>query len=154
MFRFWEIWEWCNIRSPANVLWNWNRLNKLPLSSTYIDYWYFQAAWWFVCLFVSLLSHFWLIHLFSPTPAFSTISRTLSSSMCSIIPETANVGSSYNHMRGPGIGCWVSDRSNCSHRSLTLTLTLTSEKLWLYTTLILLLVLIQLSWLQLLSYKL
>ena len=41
--------------------------------------------------------------------------------MCSITPETANVGSSYNRMRGPGIGCWFSDRSNCSHWSLTLT---------------------------------
>ena len=88
-----------------------------------------------ICLFVSLLSHFWLIHFFPPTPALSTISRPLSSSMCSITPETANVGSSYNHMRGPGIGCWFSYRSNCSHRSLTLTFTLTSENLSLYTTL-------------------
>ena len=104
-------------------------------------------------LFVSLLSHFWPIHFFSPTPALSTISRPLSSSMCSITPETANVGSSYNRMRGPGIGCWVSERSNCSRRSLTLTFTLTSENLSLYTTLLHLLVLIQLSWLQLLSYK-
>ena len=37
--------------------------------------------------------------------------------MCSITPETAKVGSSYSHMRGPGIGCWLSDRSNCSCRS-------------------------------------
>ena len=36
--------------------------------------------------------------------------------MCSITPETANVGSSYNRMRGPG-GCWFSDRSNCSQWS-------------------------------------
>ena len=54
---------------------------------------------------------------FSPTPALSTISRPLSSYMCSITPETANVGSSYSRMRGPGIGCWFSDRSNCSHWS-------------------------------------
>ena len=76
--------------------------------------------------------------------------------MCSFTPETANVGSSYNRMRGPGFGCWVSNcshSSNCSHRSLTLTFTLTSENLSLYTTLLLLLVLIQLSWLQLLSYN-
>ena len=86
-----------------------------------------------VCLFVSLLSHFWLIHFFPPTPALSTISRPLSSSMCSITPETANVGSSYNRMRGPGIGWWFSDHSNCSRRSLTLTFTLTSENLSLYT---------------------
>ena len=73
---------------------------------------------------------------FPPKPALSTISRPLSSSMCSITPETANVGSSYNRMRGPGIGCWFSDRSNCSHWSLTLTFTLTSEHLSLYTTLL------------------
>ena len=95
-------------------------------------------------LFVSLLSHFWLIHFFIQHLLLSTISRPLSSSMCSITPETANVSSSYNRMRGPCIGCWFSDRSNCSHWSLTLTFTLTSENLSLYTTLFLLLVLIQL----------
>ena len=58
----------------------------------------------FVRLFVSLLSHFWH-SFFPPTPALSTISRALSSSMCSITPKTANVGSSYNRMQGPGIGC-------------------------------------------------
>ena len=90
---------------------------------------------------------------FTYTCFINHISRPLSSSMCSITPETANVGSSHNRMRGPGIGCWFSDRSNCSHWSLTLTFTLTSENLSLYTTLLLLLVLIQLSWLQQLSYK-
>ena len=78
-----------------------------------------------------------------PAAALLTISRPLSSSMCPITPETANVGSSYNRMRGPCIGCWFSDRSNCS-QSLTLTFTLTSDNLSLYTTLLLLLVLIQL----------
>ena len=34
--------------------------------------------------------------------------------MCSITPETAKVGSSYSNIRGPGIGCWFSDRSNGS----------------------------------------
>ena len=72
-------------------------------------------------MFVSLLSHIWLNSFFSPTPALSTISRPLSSSMCSITSETANVGSSYNRMRGPGIGCWFSDRSNCSHWSFEAT---------------------------------
>ena len=67
-------------------------------------------------LFVSLVSHFWLIH-FSPTPALSIIYRPLSSYMCSITPETVKVDSSYSHMRGPGIGCWFSDRSNCSQWS-------------------------------------
>ena len=81
---------------------------------------------------------------FPPSPALLIISRPLSSSMCSITPETANIGSSYNRMRCPGVGCWFSDRSNCSHWSSTLTFTLTSEDLSLYTTLLLLLVLIQL----------
>ena len=74
------------------------------------------------CLFVCfIIKSFLTYSFFSPTPALSTISRPLSRSMCSITPETANVGSSYNRMRGPGIGCWFSDRSNCSHWSLTLT---------------------------------
>ena len=84
------------------------------------------------------------MYFFPTTSAISTISRPLSSSMCSITPETANVRSSYNRMRGPGIGCWFSDSSNCSHWSLTLTFTLTSENLSLYTTHLLWLVLIQL----------
>ena len=114
----------------------------------------------FVCLFVcSITKSFLTYSFFSPTPILSTISRPLTSSMCSITPETANVGSNYNRMRGPGIGCWFSDRSNCSHWSLILTFTLTSEHLSLYNTQLLLLVLIQLCsilltpWLQLLSYK-
>ena len=60
-------------------------------------------------LCVSLLSHFWLIHFFPPTPALSTISRSLSSSMCSITPETSNVGC--NRMRGP----YCTVRSLCSN---------------------------------------
>ena len=43
--------------------------------------------------------------------------RPLSSYTCPITPEAVNVGSSYSHMRGPGVGCWLSDRSNCSHWS-------------------------------------
>ena len=71
----------------------------------------------FLFCFVLLLSHFWRIHFFLPTPALSTISRPLSSYMCSITPETANVSSSYNRMRGPGIECWFADRSNYIHWS-------------------------------------
>ena len=52
-----------------------------------------------------------------PTPTLSTVCRPLSGYVCSITPETANVGSSYSHMRGPGVGCWFSYRSNCSHWS-------------------------------------
>ena len=101
--------------------------------------------WVIYCLFCFITKSFLTHSFFPPIPALSTISRPLSSSMCSITPETANVGSSYNCMRGPGIGCWFSDRSNCSHWSLTLTFTLTSENLSLYTTLLLVLVLIYLD---------
>ena len=68
-------------------------------------------------LFVSLLSHFWLIHLFYLHLLYQPYVGLLSSYMCSITPETVNVGSSYSHMRGPGVDCWLSDRSNCSHWS-------------------------------------
>ena len=67
-------------------------------------------------LFVSLLNHFWLLHC-SPTPDLSIIFRPWSSYMCAITPDTAKAGSSYNHMRGPCIGSWFSDRSNCSQWS-------------------------------------
>ena len=95
-----------------------------------------------VCLFVCFITKSFLPYsFFPPTPALSTIPRPMSSSMCSITPETASVGSSYNHIWVPGISCWFSDRSNCSHWSFTLTFTLTSENLSLYTTLLLLLLL-------------
>ena len=97
-----------------------------------------------IFFFVSLLSHFWLIHFLSPTPTLSTKGKPLSSYMCSITPETANVCSSYSHMRGPGIGCWFSDRSNCSHSSFKDTvlpiypnISLTSDSLSSYTSLLL-----------------
>ena len=70
------------------------------------------------CFVYFITKSFQTYSFFPPTPALSTISRPLSSSMCSITPETANVCSSYNRMRGPGIGCWFSDRSNCSHWSV------------------------------------
>ena len=72
----------------------------------------------FVCLFVCFITKSFLTYSFVlPTPTLSTICRPLSSYTCSITPETVNVGSSYSHMRGPGVGCWLSDRSNCSHWS-------------------------------------
>ena len=67
-------------------------------------------------LFVSLLNHFWLLHC-SPTPDLSIIFRPWSSYMRAITPDTAKAGSSYSHMRGPCIGSWFSDRSNCSQWS-------------------------------------
>ena len=57
------------------------------------------------------------LFILSPTTALSIIFRPLSSYMCSNTQETAKVGSGYSHMRGPGIGCWFSDRSNCSQWS-------------------------------------
>ena len=82
---------------------------NLPiLSDTWHNYWYLTPCTLITgILFVSLLSHFWLIYL-------STISSPLSSSLCSITPETSNVDSSYNRMWGPGIGCWFSDRSTAA----------------------------------------
>ena len=95
--------------------------------------WSLEAATLAVWIILSFFFCFFFITksfpFFPPAPALSTISKPLSSSMCSITPATANVGSSYNRMRGPGIGCWFSDRSNCSHWSLTLTFTLTNENL-------------------------
>ena len=74
----------------------------------------------YVC--VSFITKSFLTYSFVlPTPTLSTICRPVSSYMCSITPETVNVGSSYSHMRGPGVGCWLSDRSNCSHWSFEAT---------------------------------
>ena len=127
-----------------------NQLQSVDWSifGKYNEYTHLSSLWtniniMFVCLFHYLVISDLFIF-FPPTPALSTISRPLASSMCSIAPETANVGSSYNRTRGPGISCWFSDRSNCSHWSLNLTFTLTSENLSLYTILLILLVLIQL----------
>ena len=52
------------------------------------------------------------------TPSWSLWRHcNVSSYMCSVTPEPARVGCSHGHMRGPGIGCWLSDRSNCSQWS-------------------------------------
>ena len=62
----------------------------------------------YVCLFlfVCFITKSFLTYSFVlPTPTLSTICRPLSSYTCSITPETVNVGSSYSHMRGPGVGC-------------------------------------------------
>ena len=98
-------------------------------------------------LFVYFITKSFLTHSFFST--YTCFIKSLSRYMCSMAPVTAKVGSRNNHMRGPGIGCWFSDRSNCSHWSfeaavLPLTFTLTSENLSLYTTLLHLMVLIQL----------
>ena len=71
------------------------------------------------CLFVCFITKSFLTYSFVlPTSTLSTICRPLSSYTCLITPETVNVGSSYSHIRGPGVGYWLSDRSNCSHWSL------------------------------------
>ena len=69
-------------------------------------------------MFVCFITKSFLTYSFVlPTHTLSTVCSPLSSYVCSITPETANVGSSYSHMRGPGVGCWFSNRSNCSHWS-------------------------------------
>ena len=68
-----------------------------------ISIWYHCLWEWkicFVCLFVSLLSHFshfWLF--FAYTCFFTNHMKALSSYICSITPETTKVRSSYSHMR-------------------------------------------------------
>ena len=138
--QWWQMYERC-----ISVWWiiNQNLNNPFPHSDTL-----------FICF---ITKSFLTYSFFSPIPALSTISRPLSSFMCSIIPETANFSNSYNRMQGPCIGCWFSYRSNCSHWSLTLTFTLTSENPLLITTLTGPYTTMQptllTSWLQLLSYK-
>ena len=136
-----------------------------------------SVVWKFSCihcvyslliLFVRFITKSFLTYSFVlPTPTLSTICRPLSSYMCSITPETVNVGSSYSHMRGPGVGYWLSDRSNCSHWSFEAavlpinpniytdqwepiviyhSITLTGRYTTMQPTLLT-------SWLQLLSYK-
>ena len=119
-------------------------------------------------LFVCLITKSFLTDSFVlPTPTLSTICMPLSSYTCSITPATVNVGSSYSHMRGPGVGCWLSDHSNCSHWSFEAAalpinpniytdqwepiviyhyITLTGRYTTMQPTLLT-------SWLQLLSYK-
>ena len=70
---------------------------------------------WSNCFVCFITKSFLTYSFVLPTPTLSTVCRPLSSYVCSITSETANVGSSYSHMRGPGVGCWFSYRSNCSH---------------------------------------
>ena len=67
--------------------------------------------WACIIMFVCFITKSFL------TYSFVLPTSTLSSYVCSITPETTNVGSSYSHMRGPGVGCWFSCCSNCSHWS-------------------------------------
>ena len=88
-----------------------------------------------VCMFVSLLSHFWLIHFFLLFLLYQTYCRPLSSYMCSITPETAKVQlSAADSQTVPTVATGVSKPLCCR---LTLTFTLTSENLSLYITLLL-----------------
>ena len=122
----------------------------------------------FNCLFVCFITKSFLTYSFVlPTPTLSTICRPLSSYICSITPETANIGSSYSHMRGPGVGYWLSDRSNYSHWSFEVAVlpinpniyTDQWEPIVIYHSIILtgryttMQPTLLTSWLQLLSYK-
>ena len=66
------------------------------------------------CVFVSLLTDLWLIHLFSPRPVDTNHIEASSNNMCSITPESVKVSSSYNHMWDASI-CFCQDHYNCSH---------------------------------------
>ena len=110
-----------------------------------------------VCLFVSLLSHFWLIHFFHLHLLYQPylglcqaqcVQSHQRQPMSAVAITTCEVQvSAADSQTVPTVANGV----------LTLTFTLTSENLSLYTTLLLLLVLIQLCsprcWLRLLSYK-
>ena len=73
---------------------------------------FYLSKFTFYRLFVCFNTKSFLTYSFVlPTPTLSTICRPLSSYTCPITPESVNVGSSYSHMRGPGVGCWLSDRS-------------------------------------------
>ena len=89
----------------------------------------------FVCfrfLFVCFITKSFLTYSFVVlTPTLSTIYRPLSSYVSSITPETAKVGSSYSHMRGPGVSCWFSDRSNCSHYSFEAAMLLINPNIYI-----------------------
>ena len=106
-----ECWEWHDSYHLNNLI---ELILSLVSVRTPLNFTHTKSVVVYVCF---ITKSFLTYSFFSPTPALSTISRPLSSSMCSITPETANVCSSYNRMRGPGIGCWFSDRSNCSHWS-------------------------------------
>ena len=103
------------------------------------------------CLFVSLLSHFWLIHFCSPTLALSTISSLCQATcvqshqrqpMSAVAITACEVQvSAVDSQTVPTVATWVSKPLCCR---LTLTFTLTRENLSFYTTLLLLLVPIQL----------
>ena len=107
--------DWCRRQSHI-----YKTMKRVSISATIFCF----------CLFVSLLSLFWLIH-FSPTTVSSIMGGSLSSYMCSIAPERAKVGSCYSHMRGSGSAAdfqtvptvaTVFSRSLCCRLSLTFTL--------------------------------
>ena len=101
---------------------------------------------WFllVCLFVSLLSHFWLIHLFylhllyQPYVGLCQATRVQShqrQSTSAVAIATCEVqGSAADYQTVPTVATGVSKPLCCR---LTLTFTLTSENLSLYITLLL-----------------
>ena len=147
-----------------NLWWCW----PIPWNVSPLPYGYWFSNDISRCRFVCFITKSFLTYSFVlPTPTLSTICRPLSSYMCSITPETVNVGSSYSHMRGTGVGCWLSDCSNCSHWSFEAavlpinpniytdqwepiviyhSITLTGRYTTMQPTLLT-------SWLQLLSYK-
>ena len=85
-------WPLCGIhRWPVNFPHKWPVTRKIfPFDDVIMNY---RLLMFVCCITKSFLTY----SFFPPTPALSAISRPLSSSMCSITPETANVGSSLIH---------------------------------------------------------
>ena len=125
-------------------------------STFMLSIFYIMAAWVsfclaYICLFVSLLSHFWLIHLFYLhllyQPYVGLCQATCVQShhrqptlAVAIATGEVQVSAADSHTV-PTVATGVSKPLCCR---LTLTFTLTSENLSLYITLLLLLVVIQL----------
>ena len=96
------------------------------------------------CLFVSLLSHFWLIHLFFLHPLYqpyvglcqaTRVQSHQRQSTSAVAIATCEVQvSAADYQNVPTVATEVSKPLCCR---LTLTFTLTSENLWLYITLLL-----------------
>ena len=106
---------------------------------------HYQISSWFqiiVCLFVSLLSHFWLVHFFH---LYLLYQPYLGLCQAQCVQSHQIQQMSAVTITACEVQVSAADsQTNCSHWSLTLTLTLTSENISLYTTLLLLLVLIRL----------
>ena len=96
-----------------------NLVAKIKITHYYISlhdflWLYYYGYSWFLYDLIS----FWLYH--AVEEIISYCYQCLQQKKCYYFWWSlwlVNVGSSYSHIRGPGVGCWLSDRSNCSHWS-------------------------------------